>query len=119
MATHDETLAAIFDGLAPELRAADRTRLRGGLAHGGTAWAEASGRLPDGAWTELRLHHRPAEQRVEAGLLLYEPLARGGRTVSLGHAEWRYRDDPAEQTAAIQRALAAWCDDLIARTQRG
>ena len=32
----------------------------------GVAWAEASGRAPDGSWMELRLHHRPSDLCMSA-----------------------------------------------------
>ena len=83
MAILDDVLAGLVAGLKSDLSEAGLTRLRGGMARG-VAWAEASGRAPGGAWVELRLHHRPAENRLQAGLLAYQPMARGGRQAQPG-----------------------------------
>src|SRR5918998_1110568 len=80
MAILDDVLAELVGGLKSDLTGAGLTRQRGGLARG-VAWAEASGRAADGAWLELRLHHRPTERRLDGALLAYQPVARGGRTV--------------------------------------
>jgi hypothetical protein len=107
MATNDHVLVALMQGLRLDLAGAGLVRERGGLARG-VAWAEASGRGPDGAWLELRLHHRPSEQRLDAGLLAYQPLARGGRTIVLGERSVSYRFEPGEVTGDLADALADW-----------
>src|SRR5437762_12996864 len=95
MAILDEVLAGLVVGLKSDLSEAGLTRQRGGIARG-VAWAEASGRAADGAWLELRLHHRPAEHRLQAGLLAYQPLARGGRTAVVGECALSYQDAPRD-----------------------
>ena len=79
MPIFDDALAGIVSALDPYATAAGLVRRRGGLARS-IAWAEISGRLPDHSWAELRVHHRPKERTLSAGLLVYQPLARGGRT---------------------------------------
>jgi hypothetical protein len=75
-----------LDALAAAIREPAKTaglvRERGGRARG-IWWCEMSGRLVDGAWVELRLHARQ-DGRIQAGMLLYQPLARGGRTLPIG-----------------------------------
>lgn len=107
MAIGDGLLAGLLAGLRPELTRAGMTRQRGGQARG-VAWAEAAGRGPDGAWLELRVHHRPSERRLDAGLLAYEPLARGGRAVLLAECTSSYRYDSGEVAPSLADALAGW-----------
>ena len=107
MAILDDVLAELVTGLRADLAAAGLSRQRGGIARG-VAWAEASGRGPDGAWLELRLHHRPAERRLDAGLLAYQPLARGGRTTVVGERSASYRDTPAELADRLAEEIADW-----------
>jgi hypothetical protein len=107
MAIPDDTLAALIASLRPDLSNAGLRRERGGLARG-VAWAEASGRGPDGAWLELRMHHRPAERRLDAGLLAYQPLARGGRTVVLGERSAPYRDEASEVADDMLHQVTDW-----------
>jgi hypothetical protein len=107
MAIPDDTLAALIASLRPDLSDAGLRRERGGLARG-VAWAEASGRGPDGAWLELRMHHRPAERRLDAGLLAYQPLARGGRTVVLGERSAPYRDAASEVADDMLHQVMDW-----------
>src|ERR671913_1205610 len=95
MAILDDVLAGLVAGLKTDLSDAGLVRVRGGLARG-VAWAEASGRASDGAWMELRFHHRPAEHRLQAGLLAYQPLSRGGRTVVVGEQSLNYTFEPEE-----------------------
>src|SRR5215207_11435104 len=95
MAILDAVLADLVVGLKSDLKDAGLTRQRGGIARG-VAWAEASGRAADGAWLELRLHHRPTDHRLQAGLLAYQPLARGGRTVVIGEQSLSYDYEPSE-----------------------
>src|SRR5688572_17254395 len=104
MAILDDTLAGLVDGLKSDLTDAGLVRVRGGLARG-VAWAEASGRAADGAWLELRLHHRPSERRLQAGLLAYQPLARGGRTAVLGEASAPYRYEADEVAQHLEEAI--------------
>ena len=107
MAIPDDTLATLIASLKLDLSNAGMVRERGGLARG-VAWAEAAGRGPDGAWLELRLHHRPAERRLDAGLLAYQPLARGGRTVVLGERSAPYQHVATEVTGGVVEEVADW-----------
>lgn len=107
MAIVDQVLAGLIGGLRVDLADVGMTRRRGGLARG-VAWAEASGRGPDGAWLELRVHHRPSERRLDAGLLAYQPLARGGRTVLLGDRSASYRYDPDEVAGGLTAEVGDW-----------
>lgn len=107
MAIVDTVLAALLAGLRPDLAGVGMTRERGGQARG-VAWAEVAGRGPDGAWLELRLHHRPSERRLDAGLLAYKPLARGGRVVLLGEWSSPYRYDADEVALDLADAMADW-----------
>ncbi len=107
MAIPDDVLAGLIATVRGELAEIGMVRERGGLARG-VAWAEASGRGPDGAWLELRVHHRPVEHRLDAGLLAYEPIARGGRTVILGERSLRYQYDATEVADHLAEELSAW-----------
>jgi hypothetical protein len=111
MAILDDVLAGLVDGLKSDLTGAGLTRQRGGLARG-VAWAEASGRAADGAWLELRLHHRPAEHRLQAGLLAYQPLSRGGRTLVVGEQSLSYRFEPTEVSDHLADDVASWLRQL-------
>src|SRR5918999_4014932 len=116
MAILDDVLADLVDGLKSDLTGAGLTRQRGGLARG-VAWAEASGRASDGAWMELRLHHRPSERRLDAGLLAYQPLARGGRTVVVGERSAPYRYEADEVTRHLEKEVSDWvCSVARGRT---
>jgi hypothetical protein len=112
MAILDEVLAGLVDGLKSDLSGAGLTRQRGGLARG-VAWAEASGRASDGAWVELRLHHRPAEHRLQAGLLAYQPLSRGGRTIVVGEQSLNYRYEPTEVSHDLADDVSSWLRRLV------
>ena len=107
MAIPDDVLLTLMTSLRVELADAGLTRERGGMARG-VAWAEASGRGPDGAWLELRLHHRPSERRLDAGLLAYQPLARGGRTVVLGERSASYRYEASEVAEHLAEVVGGW-----------
>ena len=107
MAILDDVLAELVTGLRVDLAAAGLGRQRGGIARG-VAWAEASGRGPDGAWLELRLHHRPTERRLDGGLLAYQPVARGGRTVVIGERTLEYALDASEMSGVLADEVAAW-----------
>ena len=111
MAILDDTLAGLVDGLKSDLTNAGLVRVRGGMARG-VAWAEASGRSTDGAWLELRLHHRPSEHRLQAGLLAYQPMARGARTVVVGEESLGYRYEPIEVAADLGEAVSGWLQRL-------
>src|SRR5437762_10091868 len=115
MAILDEVLAGLVVGLKSDLSEAGLTRQRGGIARG-VAWAEASGRASDGAWLELRLHHRPAENRLQAGLLAYQPLSRGGRTVVVGEQSLSYRFEPTEVSGHLADDVASWLRRLTLDT---
>jgi hypothetical protein len=112
MAILDDVLAGLVAGLKSDLSGAGLTRQRGGLARG-VAWAEASGRASDGAWLELRLHHRPSEHRLQAGLLAYQPLARGGRTVVVGEQSLSYRYEPTEVSDHLADDVASWLRRIV------
>lgn len=118
MAILDDVLAGLVAGLKTDLGDAGLTRLRGGLARG-VAWAEASGRASDGSWLELRLHHRPSENRLQAGLLAYQPLSRGGRTVVVGERSVTYRYEPAEVSGVIFDDVSDWLRRIVADKERG
>ncbi len=107
MAILDDVLAELVTGLRVDLAAAGLSRQRGGIARG-VAWAEASGRGPDGAWLELRLHHRPTERRLEGGLLAYQPVARGGRTIVIGERALEYSRDASELAGVLADEVATW-----------
>ena len=107
MAILDDVLAGLVDGLKSDLTDAGLVRVRGGVARG-VAWAEASGRAADGAWLELRLHHRPSERRLQAGLLAYQPLSRGGRTAVVGEESLSYRYEPIEVSTDLGEAVSGW-----------
>ena len=107
MAILDGVLAELVTGLRVDLAAAGLSRQRGGIARG-VAWAEASGRGPDGAWLELRLHHRPSERRLDGGLLAYQPVARGGRTVVIGERALEYALDASETSGVLADDVARW-----------
>jgi hypothetical protein len=107
MAILDDVLAGLVAGLKNDLADAGLTRQRGGLARG-VAWAEASGRAADGAWLELRLHHRPSDHRLQAGLLAYQPLSRGGRTVVVGEQSLNYSYEPTEVSDHLADDVSGW-----------
>jgi hypothetical protein len=115
MAIPDDVLFALVAGLRTDLGAAGMVRERGGMARG-VAWAEAAGRGPDGAWLELRVHHRPTERRLDAGLLAYQPLSRGGRTVVIGERSSTYRYDPAEVADGLGEEVARWLEAVLSGT---
>jgi hypothetical protein len=117
MAILDDVLAGLVAGLKSDLTGAGLTRQRGGLARG-VAWAEASGRASDGAWLELRLHHRPAEHRLQAGLLAYQPLSRGGRTVVIGEQSLSYNFDADEVSHHLADDVSSWLRPLIVERER-
>ncbi len=107
MAIPDDALAGLLATVRDDLAEIGMLRARGGLARG-VAWAEASGRGPDGAWLELRVHHRPSERRLDAGLLAYEPVARGGRTVVVGERSLMYSFDATEVADHLAEEVSAW-----------
>jgi hypothetical protein len=114
MAILDDVLAGLVAGLKGVLSEAGLTRQRGGLARG-VAWAEASGRAPDGSWVELRLHHRPTEHKLQAGLLAYQPLARGGRTNVVGEQSLSYSYDPDEVSHHLADSVSRWLLQIAAQ----
>lgn len=114
MAVHDETLIGVLGRIRERAQAAGFTRERGGLTRG-IAWAELSGRH-DGAWTEMRLHHNERERKLQAGLIVYQPLSRGGRTVPVGDVTATYHLTPDEITAEIVDACVVWIETLATKT---
>jgi hypothetical protein len=111
----DQVLARILESVSRELQDVGMRRQRGGIARG-VAWAEVAGRAPDGAWLELRVHHRPAERRLDAGLLSYEPIARGGRTIVVGERSAPYSYDPDDVLDPLIDAVRDWLERVGART---
>jgi hypothetical protein len=107
MAILDEVLADIMLGLKSDLTEVGLRKQRGGIARG-VGWAEASGYAADGGWLELRLHHRPTEHRLQAGLLAYQPLARGARTTVVGECELHYQDAPQEVAHHLADDVSDW-----------
>ena len=107
MAVADHVLAHLVTSLRIDLADAGLTRERGGLGRG-VAWAEACGRGVNGAWLQLRFHHRRDERRLEAGLLAYEPIAEGGRTVVLGQRSLPYRYDAGEVANHLAEEVTTW-----------
>lgn len=81
-------------------------RERGALARE-VWWAEFGGRGADGSWYELRVHHRPEQKKIQAGLLGYRPLTQGGRTIELGSISRDY-DDPADEVPNVAEAVLTW-----------
>jgi hypothetical protein len=110
MAILDDALAGVVDALTNNLATAGLTRTRGGLVRG-IAWAEASGRV-NGDWYELRLHHRPVERRLQAGLLAYQSLSKGGRTLVVGEDSLTYAEQPEERMTEIVDAITGWLRTL-------
>lgn len=110
MALMDDVLRDIVAAITPKAHDAGLRRMRGGIARG-ISWAEMSGRQTDGGWVELRLHHRPNEGRLQAGMLLYHPLSRGGRTEILGEAS--YTDPSYPQAASLALDILGWLNTLI------
>jgi len=103
-----------LDALAAAIRSkatdAMLVRERGGTARG-VWWCEMSGRLEDGAWVEMRLHvHRSG--KVQAGMLLYQPLTRGGRTLPLGSVE-REGDGSAKLALTLVPDILKWIESIV------
>lgn len=109
--SHDETLASIVESLSADFTAAHMTRQRGGMIRG-VAWAEVAGRGDDSAWYELRMHHKPGEKLVQAGMLAYQSLAKGGRTIVIGESYANYTAEPSEVIAALVSEISAWVDGV-------
>lgn len=112
MAVLDESLIGVLDRIRDHARRVGFSRERGGIARG-IAWAELSGRLPDNAgWVELRLHHDERDRALKAGLLIYRPLSRGGRTEVVGDVTEAYHLTPDEVSSAIVDACTIWLEAL-------
>ena len=112
MAILDPFLASVVESLLTARPEMATMRKRGGLARG-IAWVEISQRRTlHGCWVEMRLHHQPTEQRVQMGMLVYAPLALGGRTTVV--AEWSatYINSPDEQRAPFELAINRALDTL-------
>jgi hypothetical protein len=62
---------------------------------------------------ELRLHHRPSEHRLQAGLLAYQPMSRGGRTIVVGERSLNYRFDPVEVSLDLADDVSDWLRRLV------
>jgi hypothetical protein len=115
MPVMDEALGGILAALVDDLKAANLHRQRGGIAKG-TSWAEISGRGSDGSWVELRVRHMPTERRLEATLLAYQPLGRGGKTLALGERSLTYRLGTAGVADALVGEIKEWLAALEAQT---
>lgn len=107
--TTDQTLVGIVDRLQAQLDAIGAKRRRGGIARG-VGWLEVAGRAPDGAWMELRLHHRPSELRLQAGLLAYQPLTKGGRTIVVGEASVHYDGEIGSDVEQLIETIETWLE---------
>jgi hypothetical protein len=105
--TTDPTLLELLALFDERLHALGFTRRRGGIASGGVAWAEAAGRI-HGSFFELRFHHRPSQRLVQAGLLEYQSLSDGGRTIPIGDSTHHYVDDPREAIGFTEVAVLGW-----------
>lgn len=120
MTIQDAHLQSIVTRVGESPSADILSRTRGGFARG-MYWAEMSGRIyvkdgegmerPD-AWAELRIHHRPNERRVQAGLLLYQPLSKGGRTIIGGEISLEYREGAGEVVDQVTETIGGWLDAL-------
>ena len=111
MATTDQALLDVIERIREPARRAGFARERGGLVRG-RAWAELSGRLSDGSWCELRLHHTDRERKMQAGLLIYRPLAQGGRTEVVGDVAVPYHLNANEAVGGIADAATIWLETL-------
>jgi hypothetical protein len=116
MAILDDAIAQIVDAVKAPASDQGLIRARGGLARG-VAWGEISGRASDGAWVELRVHHRMTDQRVQAGMLAYQPLARGGRTIVIGETSQSYRNGPEEVSQDVADEIKGWLRLLAPREE--
>lgn len=107
MAIMNETLQTVADALKGDAAQAGMVRMRGGMARG-VSWLEISGRdARDAAWYEARFHARN-DGRLQGGLLAYQPLSRGGRTIVVGEQSYD------ETTEATTQALIDVARDWIA-----
>jgi hypothetical protein len=116
MPVMDDVLLGIVGQIKDEATAAGLIRQRGGIARG-VSWAELSGRGSDGSWIEMRLHHRPIEQRLQAGLLRYLPLGRGGRTEILGEHAMTYTTDLPVGADGVVDLVRVWLGSLVKETR--
>jgi hypothetical protein len=103
-------LDALASAIREDAKKAGLTRERGGFARN-VWWVEMSGRLEDGAWVELRLHARP-DGLFQAGMLLYQPLTRGGRTLELGNAS-RSGDGSARSAMQLKDDILKWIQSVV------
>jgi hypothetical protein len=102
-------LAQLDDRMA---RAGLRRRRSGKM--GGTDWIEAAGHAHGSrSYLELRIHLRPAQQLVQAGLVAYRPLAEGGKTDLLAEVEEPYVDDPNPALRLVEQQVAEWLEPYI------
>jgi hypothetical protein len=112
-----DTLRPLVEQLDDEARHCGLTRRRGGIARG-VEWAELAGRADDDTFYELRLHHRPIEARVQAGLLGYLPLTRGGRTIVVGETSVTYGSSADEVTGDVLTSVRSWLAQLARYVER-
>ncbi len=111
MAIMDEILATIVGTVKERSIEAGFTRSRGGIVRG-VEWAEIAGRGTSGAWYELRMHHRPQDGLLQAGMLAYQPLTQGGRTIVVG--ESTHQDDERGTTLMANDVLD-WIEQIAPR----
>jgi hypothetical protein len=93
----NDTMLALSTAIAPLAAVEGLTRQRGGMVRG-VWWAEISGRHADGAWYEMRFHEMQ-DGTLKAGMLVYHPLSRGGRTEEIGTTQ-HDTDDKVDRVIA-------------------
>jgi hypothetical protein len=83
----------------------------------GTVWVEWAGCTADGARLTLRLRHRFERSggTVLAGLLLSQPLSRGGKTVGRGEAVYAYTADMRHATERVVEDIQVWLERVKQR----
>jgi hypothetical protein len=103
----DQTLVDILNDVEAQAVALGLKRSRGGIARG-VAWGEMSGRLAAGGWAELRVHHHPSKRLLQAGLLVFLPIYKGGRTHNVGAIERTYNVESKEHRDEIVLEISRW-----------
>ena len=84
---------------------------------------EEAGRAPrprpasDGVLSLLRPNGRAFIARLQAGLLAYQPLSRGGRTVVVGEQSLSYRYEAIEVSPDLAEDVSSWLRRLALDAQ--